>query len=98
MSFYSDTGKFKNPCGIAVSGGFVYIVDQGNNRIQKFDLDGAFETSWNSSGSIAGKLNAPCGIAVAGGYVYVTDTGNKQVRLNIWISHSNSIDWKTRLF
>ena len=38
----SGTGQFKEPAGIAVnqSIGDVYVVDQGNNRVQRFDAEG----------------------------------------------------------
>jgi DNA-binding beta-propeller fold protein YncE len=38
----SGTGQFKEPAGIAVnqSTGDVYVVDQGNNRVQEFDAEG----------------------------------------------------------
>ena len=43
--------------GIAIDGrGDVYVVDSGNNRIQKFSSDGAFITKWGSHGSGNGQF------------------------------------------
>jgi DNA-binding beta-propeller fold protein YncE len=40
-------GQFSSPRGIAVdSEGNVYVVDSGNNRIQKFDSSGTFLRMW----------------------------------------------------
>ena len=38
----SGEGQFKEPTGIAVVNGKIYVADSGNNRIQIFDLDGKF--------------------------------------------------------
>lgn len=42
----SDAGQFKEPTGIAVGGGLIFVTDAGNNRIQVFDLDGKFLRQW----------------------------------------------------
>jgi DNA-binding beta-propeller fold protein YncE len=39
-------GQFNDPCGIAVGGGFVFVTDTGNGRIQVFDMKGAFIRQW----------------------------------------------------
>jgi DNA-binding beta-propeller fold protein YncE len=40
-------GQFNEPCGIAVdSGGYVYVADSLNHRVQKFDNNGAFMRMW----------------------------------------------------
>jgi DNA-binding beta-propeller fold protein YncE len=42
-------GEFNHPMAIAVdSSGGVYVADTNNNRIQKFDSNGTFSTSWGS--------------------------------------------------
>jgi DNA-binding beta-propeller fold protein YncE len=66
------------PRGIAVdSSGYVYVADSGNNRIQKFDSDSNFITTWGSQGSGDGQFRNPSGIAVdSSGYVYVADSGS----------------------
>lgn len=38
----SGDGQFNQPTGIGLGGGFVFVADLGNNRIQVLDLDGKF--------------------------------------------------------
>jgi DNA-binding beta-propeller fold protein YncE len=61
--------------GVAVDGqGQVYVVDQNNKRIQKFDSNGRFLAKWDSRGMKDGQFIRPSGIAVdRQGYVYVVD-------------------------
>jgi tripartite motif-containing protein 71 len=66
--------------GIAVGGGYVYVSDSANNRIQRFRLDGSQATLWAGPGSGPGQLSSPRGLAVAGGVVYVADEGNHRVQ------------------
>lgn len=42
----SGEGQFLESTGIAVGGGFVFVADNGNSRIQVFDLDGKFVRQW----------------------------------------------------
>jgi len=43
------TGEFNNPTGLAVdSGGSVFVVDSGNNRIQELSSNGHFKAQWNA--------------------------------------------------
>jgi DNA-binding beta-propeller fold protein YncE len=74
--------------------GFVYVVDMGNHRIQKFDTSTnvlpQLLTKWGGSAEPghassplaqeAGQLRAPWGVTVDGaGDVYVTDAGNHRI-------------------
>jgi len=72
------------PTGVAVdpNGKIVYVTDTGNNRIQKFDSNGTFISSWGSAGSANSLFKAPTGVAVDpnGKIVYVTDTGNNRIQ------------------
>ncbi|MEZ4570571.1 MAG: hypothetical protein R2849_09645 [Thermomicrobiales bacterium] len=70
-------GEFSGPTGIAIDAdGYVYIVDTGNNRIQKFDANGVFLDQWGGVGSGNGQFQQPAGIAVRGERIYVSDYGN----------------------
>jgi sugar lactone lactonase YvrE len=78
----SGDGDFDHPYGITVdSSGYVYVVDTGNNRIQKFSSTGSFVTKWGSVGSGDGQFDGLWGIAVDSyGYVYVVDAGNNRIQ------------------
>jgi DNA-binding beta-propeller fold protein YncE len=60
----------------------VLVTDSENNRIQKFDGNGIFITSWGSQGSADGQFNKPDGISVENlsGTVYVADGGNNRIQ------------------
>ena len=52
-----------------------------NNRIQKFDSNGAFITKWGSYGSEDGQFHYPIGVAVdSSGNVYVADSYNNRIQ------------------
>lgn len=71
----SGEGQFDLPTAVAVDGdGNVYVADQRNHRVQKFNSSGVFLDEWGSSGSGTGEFNQPHDVAVDGdGNVYVAD-------------------------
>lgn len=75
-------GQFIGPMGAAVDPlGNIYVADNGNERIQKFDKDGNFITKWGVDGSGPGEMEWPSDVSVApDGSVYVTDTTNHRVQ------------------
>jgi DNA-binding beta-propeller fold protein YncE len=80
-------GELGFPSGISVdsSKGYVYVADNGNNLIQKFDRNGSFITEWGSWDTMEVTevgLNNARGISVdpSTGYVYVADTGNNLIQ------------------
>lgn len=76
-------GEFMAPIyGLAVDNqGCLFVVDNGNNRVQKFDNNGNFILLWGSFGSANGNFHNPTGIAVdADGNVWVVDTNNHRVQ------------------
>ncbi len=76
-------GQFFSPGGIAVDlSGNVYVADSQNNRIQKFDNNGKFITTWGSYGFGDGKFRIAADVAVdpAGTFVYAVDKGNDRIQ------------------
>lgn len=71
----NSNGQFSNPVGITMdSAGDLYVVDQGNNRIQKFDSNGNYIMQFGSG------LDTPVGVIVDGfGNIYVASYNNDQV-------------------
>ena len=72
-------GSLLDPAGMAMGKDAIYIVDRGNDRVQKFDLQMNFVSAWGQHGTGAGDLSAPQDVAVDGDRVFVTDRGNGRV-------------------
>lgn len=79
FNFYEDRGTV---CGIATDyEDNIFVVDKGNYRIQKFDGNGNFLTSWGSKGLAEGQFIRPIYVASdAQGHVFVTDDRNPVVQ------------------
>ncbi len=75
-------GQFYNPSGVATDAlGNVYVVDQSNSRMEKFDRLGNLITQWGSVGSADGQFNWPYSVAIdAAGNVFVADRGNSRIQ------------------
>jgi tripartite motif-containing protein 71 len=76
-------GEFMAPIyGLCVDQqGSLFVVDNGNNRVQKFDNAGNFIILWGSFGSAGANFHNPTGIACDGkGDVWVVDTNNHRVQ------------------
>ncbi len=76
-------GHFSNPTDLAVDNrnGEIYVVDSGNNRVQRFNHDGSFLSEFGAMGEANGKFNSPHSIAIdKDGYIYVSDTNNNRVQ------------------
>ena len=76
--------KFENGVGIAIdsSGDNVFVADTGNNRIEKFTINGTLVTTWGKPGKGDGQFISPLAIAVdsSGDNVFVADTGNNRIQ------------------
>jgi len=81
-SFGSGNGQLKHPAGIAVdSAGNLWIVDQDNYRVQKFNAAGEYQGSFGSQGSGDGQFGRPTDIAIdAVGNLWITDAGNSRIQ------------------
>jgi DNA-binding beta-propeller fold protein YncE len=85
----SGPGQLTEPGGVAINeaSGVVYVVDKGNNRVERFDGEtGAFLGQFDGTATPAGAFENLEGIAIdnaAGspsfGDVYVADTGHRVI-------------------
>ena len=84
-------GEFRNPFMLAIdSQDNVYVVDQSNSRIQKFDSDGNFILILGANGSGPGELRNPLEIAIDNeDHVYVAELLNH--RIQVFDSEGDSI-------
>src|ERR1700710_3036821 len=62
----TQAGKCNGPHGVAADTetGHVYIADTGNNRINVFESDGTFISSFGSAGAGSGQFSSPRWVAV----------------------------------
>ncbi|HQU13701.1 MAG TPA: NHL repeat-containing protein, partial [Thermodesulfobacteriota bacterium] len=60
----------------------IYVVDQGNNRIQVLGRRGRYLREWGGRGFTPGYFDTPNAIAIdrAAGVLFVVDTGNHRVQ------------------
>lgn len=78
-----DPGYFNNPTDLAIDNrnGDIYVVDSGNNRVQRFNAEGNYLSEFGQFGSGDGNFNTPWGVAIdKEGYVYVSDPKNSRVQ------------------
>ncbi len=81
--FGSGDGQFNSAKSVACDrNGHVYVVDDGNMRVQKFDSNGNFILKWGSNGSGDGQFVDPNGVAVdpSGRFVYVSDGTDDRIQ------------------
>ena len=86
----SGEGEFSSAGGVAVNQdtGDVYVLDAGNDRVQRFDADGSFISQWGVCGSFEGEFafcfggdtSASLAVDESDGSVYVADPGNQRVQ------------------
>src|ERR1700691_1766288 len=65
--------------GIAVYGNYVYVAASGNDRIERFNLEGGEALEWGSYGTGGGQFSYPRGVAANASEVLVTDDDNHRV-------------------
>lgn len=78
-----EFGRFNFPTYVALDAdGNVYVSDTLNSRVQKFDPEGNFVTSFGQLGTNWGEFDKPKGVAVDSfGNVYVADSGWSNVQI-----------------
>jgi DNA-binding beta-propeller fold protein YncE len=89
LKIKGDPNPLDHPTGLAMDQeDHLYVVDGGNNRIQKFDKDGNFLLMWGSKGTGDGQFNfrRPDFFDIGGlaldsqGNVYVADNRNHRIQ------------------
>jgi uncharacterized protein (TIGR03663 family) len=78
----SADGEMLGPIGVAVDiAGNPYIVDNGNDRVQRFDARGEWAGAVGISGGEPGQFTQPSDVAIdSEGNVWVADTWNHRVQ------------------
>jgi len=73
-------GQFSWPVKLAFDeNDNIYVVDNQNHRIQKFDKDGNFLIKWGQEGEDPGDFYYPYGIAITPLYIFISDTENNRI-------------------
>jgi sugar lactone lactonase YvrE len=74
-------GQLRAPGDLALDAkGNIWLVDQGNNRVEKFDSKGNFLSKFGSYGSGAGQLHMPSAITIdSSGNLWIADTENSRI-------------------
>jgi DNA-binding beta-propeller fold protein YncE len=78
-------GSSQNPSdppggGIAIASNYVYVADTGNDRIERFNLEGGEAFEWGSAGSGPGEFSNPRGVAANASEVIVADDDNQRIQ------------------
>ena len=81
-SLGTEPGQFDGQNNVAGTGGFIYVPDYYNQRIQKFTNDGQFITMWGGSyGEADGEFANPHGVAIdSEGNVYVSERSGLRIQ------------------
>jgi len=79
----TSPGDFAKPTGLAVdSEGNLYVADTLNNRIEIFDADGKFISTFGKNGDGPGYFARPKGVAIDGdGHIWVADGMQDRVQV-----------------
>jgi sugar lactone lactonase YvrE len=79
----TSPGDFSKPTGVAVdSEGNLYVADTMNNRIEIFDADGQFVSTFGKNGDGPGYFARPKGVAIDGdGHIWVADGVQDRVQV-----------------
>ena len=80
----TGNGEFDNPTSVASDdSGNLYVVDNGNNRVQLFDFGGLFIEKFGSGpGTGNFEFDNPLDVETDGfGLIYIADTGNHRIQV-----------------
>lgn len=79
----TSPGDFSKPAAVAVdTEGNLYVADTYNNRVEIFDADGNFVSTFGKAGDGPGYFSRPKGIAIDGdGHIWVADGMQDRVQV-----------------
>ena len=79
----TEPGLFSLPEGVAVDkDGNVYVTDTFNDRVEVFDADGEFISTFGQNGDAPANFERPKGIAIdCDGHIWVVDAGQNMVKV-----------------
>ena len=86
-------GQFNQPYDVAVdpNAGEMSVSDSLNNRVQRFNLNGAFIEAFGTQGSGPGEFTTPKGLFYDSvGYLYVADSGNSRIVVSLSGAYAGS--------
>jgi tripartite motif-containing protein 71 len=77
----SGSALFQGPEDVKLdSNGNIFVVDSGNDRIEKFDTNTNFVTAFGTTGNGDGQLNQPLGVGIdKNNNIFVADTNNDRI-------------------
>lgn len=84
QQFEVDTlySGLKNPTSFLLANNAIYIVEQGNHRILKLDLNGNLIEKYGNRGSGNYQFDSPTDIATTNGLkLFVSDKGNNRIQV-----------------
>jgi len=77
ITSWDTSGQTGVPQGVCTDGNYIWVVDNSNNEVWKYNMDGSYANEhWDTSGQATDSL----GIATDGNYIWVShNSGNKPV-------------------
>ena len=82
-SYGTEDGQFNAPVSICSDGEYLFVVDNGNNRIQKFTFAGIFVAQVGSLGAGNDQFYYPRCIRHYNGKLYICDTNNSRLKVHL---------------
>jgi len=79
----SGDGQFSSPKSICSDGSYLYTVETGNHRIQKFTLSGQFVSKIGSQGSGNDQFYNPNCIRYYDSKLYIADMLNNRIKIHL---------------
>jgi hypothetical protein len=79
--FIKDTDIINNPCDMVCDDEGLYIVNQGNNNILKYNFEGTLLDSFGSTGQGKGEFTNPEAITISNNKIYVVEKESCRIQI-----------------